>query len=204
MFDRIGDDSCCWWRHSAVSDCFQSEANVRGTFFSVLELCTKGSTLPQCQHSRRVFTEKSGFCCSNLAISFKVTGNFIPEISKLFKSLAYCDGLCACSTTGFRTHERQYREFLSSFFLIFNVAFLLWIYFGSEVCVDPPILSYDAIFDWQSKIQSSLSPDLCPSWISSNSLIIIIIIIIIWFGDTVTVTHLTKCDTYSKVRAMSA
>ena len=32
----------------------------------------------------------------------------------------------------------------------------------------------------------------------------IIIIIIIWFGDTVTVTHLTKCNTYSKVRAMSA
>ena len=29
-------------------------------------------------------------------------------------------------------------------------------------------------------------------------------IIIIWFGDIVTVTHLTKCDTNSKVRAMSA
>ena len=35
-------------------------------------------------------------------------------------------------------------------------------------------------------------------------IIIIIIIIIIWFGDTVTVTHLTKCITNSKVRAMSA
>ena len=34
--------------------------------------------------------------------------------------------------------------------------------------------------------------------------IIIIIIIIIWFGDTVTVTHPTKCNTNSKVRAMSA
>ena len=32
----------------------------------------------------------------------------------------------------------------------------------------------------------------------------IIIIIIIWFGDTVTVTHPTKCNTNSKVRAMSA
>ena len=32
----------------------------------------------------------------------------------------------------------------------------------------------------------------------------IIIIIIIWSGDTVTVTHLTKCNTNSKVRAMSA
>ena len=30
------------------------------------------------------------------------------------------------------------------------------------------------------------------------------IIIIIWFGDTVTMTHLTKCKTNSKVRAMSA
>ena len=34
-------------------------------------------------------------------------------------------------------------------------------------------------------------------------LIIIIIIIIIWFGDTVTVSHPTKCNTYSKVRALS-
>ena len=34
-------------------------------------------------------------------------------------------------------------------------------------------------------------------------IIIIIIIIIIWFGDTVTVSHPTKCDTYSKVRALS-
>ena len=33
---------------------------------------------------------------------------------------------------------------------------------------------------------------------------IIIIIIIIWLDDTVTVTHLTICDTDSKVRAMSA
>ena len=33
--------------------------------------------------------------------------------------------------------------------------------------------------------------------------IIIIIIIIIWFGDTVTVSHSTKCDTNSKVRALS-
>ena len=32
----------------------------------------------------------------------------------------------------------------------------------------------------------------------------LIIIIIIWFGDTFTVTHLTKCNTYSEVRAMSA
>ena len=32
---------------------------------------------------------------------------------------------------------------------------------------------------------------------------IIIIIIIIWFGDTVTVSHSTKCNTYSKVRALS-
>ena len=32
-------------------------------------------------------------------------------------------------------------------------------------------------------------------------IIIIIIIIIFWFGDSVTVTHLTKCNTYSKVRA---
>ena len=31
-----------------------------------------------------------------------------------------------------------------------------------------------------------------------------LIIIIIWFGDTVTVTHFTKCNTHSKVRAMSA
>ena len=38
----------------------------------------------------------------------------------------------------------------------------------------------------------------------SVELIIIIIIIIIWFGDTVTVTHPTKCNTNSKVRAMSA
>ena len=30
-----------------------------------------------------------------------------------------------------------------------------------------------------------------------------IIIIIIWFGDTVTVSHSTKCDTNSKVRALS-
>ena len=34
-------------------------------------------------------------------------------------------------------------------------------------------------------------------------IITIIIIIIIWFGDTVTVTHPTKCNTNSKVRAMS-
>ena len=33
--------------------------------------------------------------------------------------------------------------------------------------------------------------------------IIIIIIIIIWFGDTVTVSHSTKCDTNSKVCALS-
>ena len=32
----------------------------------------------------------------------------------------------------------------------------------------------------------------------------IFLIIIIWFGDTVTVVHLTKCNTNSKVRAMSA
>ena len=32
----------------------------------------------------------------------------------------------------------------------------------------------------------------------------LIIIIIIWFGDTVTVSHLTMCNTNSKVRAMSA
>ena len=31
-----------------------------------------------------------------------------------------------------------------------------------------------------------------------------IILIIIWFGDSVTVMNLTKCDTNSKVRAMSA
>ena len=34
-------------------------------------------------------------------------------------------------------------------------------------------------------------------------IIIIIIILIIWFGDTVTMSHTTKCNTYSKVRAMS-
>ena len=28
--------------------------------------------------------------------------------------------------------------------------------------------------------------------------------IIIWFGNTVTILHLTKCNTNSKVRAMSA
>ena len=33
--------------------------------------------------------------------------------------------------------------------------------------------------------------------------LIIIIIIIIWFGDTVAVSHPTKCNTYSKVRALS-
>ena len=33
--------------------------------------------------------------------------------------------------------------------------------------------------------------------------LIITIIIIIWFGDTVTVSHSTKCDTNSKVRALS-
>ena len=33
--------------------------------------------------------------------------------------------------------------------------------------------------------------------------IAIIIIIIIWFGDTVTVSHSTKCDTNSKLRALS-
>ena len=33
--------------------------------------------------------------------------------------------------------------------------------------------------------------------------LMIIIIIIIWFGDTVTVSHSTKCDTNSKVRALS-
>jgi hypothetical protein len=32
---------------------------------------------------------------------------------------------------------------------------------------------------------------------------VIIIIIIVWFGDTVTVSHLTKCKPNSKVRAMS-
>ena len=37
-----------------------------------------------------------------------------------------------------------------------------------------------------------------------NDIVAMIIIIIIWFGDTVTVSHLTKCDTNSKVRAMSA
>ena len=31
----------------------------------------------------------------------------------------------------------------------------------------------------------------------------LIIIIIIWFGDTVTVSHPTKCNTYSKVHALS-
>ena len=36
-----------------------------------------------------------------------------------------------------------------------------------------------------------------------NMKLIIIIIIIIWFGDTVTVSHSTKCDTNSKVRALS-
>ena len=35
------------------------------------------------------------------------------------------------------------------------------------------------------------------------TIIIIIIIIIIWFGDTVTVSHPTKCNAYSKVRALS-
>ena len=32
----------------------------------------------------------------------------------------------------------------------------------------------------------------------------LIIIKIIWFGDTVTLSHLTKCNTNSKVRAMLA
>ena len=117
------------------------------------------------------FTEKSGLCCSNFSIWFIVTGNFIPEISKLFKSLMYCDGLCAFLTTGFRTYERQYRKFLSSLLLIFTVAFLLWIYFGSGVYVEPPITSYVAMFSWHSRIQSSLKPEPCPSWSDSNSLI---------------------------------
>ena len=34
-------------------------------------------------------------------------------------------------------------------------------------------------------------------------IIIIIMIIIIWFGDAITVSYSTKCDTYSKVRALS-
>ena len=50
-----------------------------------------------------------------------------------------------------------------------------------------------------------------PSWFSQNYrtepcteiIIIIIIIIIILFGDTVTVTHLTKCNTYSKVSSVA-
>ena len=32
----------------------------------------------------------------------------------------------------------------------------------------------------------------------------LVIIIIIWFGDTVTVMHFTKCNTNSKVRTLSA
>ena len=44
---------------------------------------------------------------------------------------------------------------------------------------------------------------LCKYSILGEAIIIIMIIIIIWFGDTVTVTHPTNCDTNSKVRAMS-
>ena len=58
MFYRIEDDSCCWWRHSAVSGCFQSEVNWRDTFSVVLESCTAGPSLSLsfCRvwtHSRR-------------------------------------------------------------------------------------------------------------------------------------------------------
>ena len=42
-----------------------------------------------------------------------------------------------------------------------------------------------------------------PMLFQARLIIIIIIIIIIWFGDTVTVSHSTKCDTNSKVRALS-
>ena len=54
----------------------------------------------------------------------------------------------------------------------------------------------------------AILPDFVNSTISSPmspvlEIIIIIIIIIIWFGDTVTVSHPTKCNTNSKVRALS-
>ena len=45
MFYRIANDSCCLWRHNAVSGCFQSEVNLRDTFDYVLESCTTGSGL---------------------------------------------------------------------------------------------------------------------------------------------------------------
>ena len=120
--------------------------------------------------SLNTFTEKSGFCCSNLAIWFNVTGNFIPEISKLFKSLMYCDGLWAFLATCFLMYKRQYKKFLSSLFLIFTVAFLLWICFGKGVCDVPPTMSYVAIFSWQSKMESSVKPEPSPSWLDSSSL----------------------------------
>ena len=143
MFVRIEDDSCCWWQHSAVSGCFQSVANLRDTFSVVLVSCTRGSSLSLsfCRvwtHSRKNLdsvVQISQFDSARL-------GNFIPEISKLFKSSIYFDGLCACSTTGFRMYERQYRKFLSPLFLIFTVAFLLWICLGKGVCVEPHSMSY--------------------------------------------------------------
>ena len=58
----------------------------------------------------------------------------------------------------------------------------------------------DAVHEYESKRALHIS-ETC---FSKDILIIIIIIIIIWFGDTVTVTHPTKFNTNSKVRAMSA
>ena len=60
------------------------------------------------------------------------------------------------------------------------------------------------IFDFSDQFGASreVTLGLMSAFIPSG--LIIIIIIIIWFGETVTVTNLTKCNTYSKVRAMSA
>ena len=60
--------------------------------------------------------------------------------------------------------------------------------------------SVDGEFTNMIKVKfNQVSPSLkdCALWLVE-------IIIIIWFGDTVTVLHLTKCNTNSKVQAFSA
>ena len=58
---------------------------------------------------------------------------------------------------------------------------------------------YDPLLECNHSFDKHRGVDSKPTWLKHLK-----IIIIIWFGDTVTVTHPTKCNTNSKVRAMSS
>ena len=100
-FDRIGDDSGCGWRHSVVSDCFQSGANLRDTFYSVLELCTMGSTSHPCQHSCRVCTHSR----NSLDSVFRISRVGSSSMGTLFRKYQSCSSLQYNATV--YEHSRQ-------------------------------------------------------------------------------------------------